>query len=76
MKPDLAPPYDVRAAGGALPFTPSGRAGGAEMPVDRRALRRRAVVAMAALALTGLLSVFGGAPEAGTAGATTSSRCG
>lgn len=46
------------------------------MPVDRRALRRRAVVAMAALALTGLLSVFGGAPEAGTAGATTSSRCG
>ncbi|MBH1935453.1 hypothetical protein I5Q34_14420 [Streptomyces sp. AV19] len=47
------------------------------MPVDRRALRRRAVVAVVALGLTGLLSVFGGAPEAGaTAGATTAVRCG
>ncbi|GAA0439482.1 hypothetical protein [Streptomyces luteireticuli] len=48
------------------------------MPVDGRALRRRALVAVVALALTGVLSAFGGTPEAGAAGPrpTTVVRCG
>ncbi|QTT74121.1 hypothetical protein J7W19_12505 [Streptomyces mobaraensis NBRC 13819 = DSM 40847] len=34
------------------------------MPVDKRGLRRRAVVAAVALALTGLMSLLGSATEA------------